>query len=133
MIQIRPLQESDLPTVVQQSRDVAGGDAREAAWFRTHETLVAVEGQEVVGHTSWTPCDGYTLWDETVVAPAHRGQGIGRVLMDARAERTPGRVFGACRPDNAPMVHLLETLGFARVQTVERGYDGHPAWIWERA
>ena len=52
--------------------------------------------------------------------------------MAARDLRTPGLVFGACKPDNEPMVHLLTGLGFHPCQTVPGGFSDGDAIIWSR-
>jgi GNAT superfamily N-acetyltransferase len=137
MTEIRRARLDDLPTVLAQSALVPGGEARDAAWYTGHEHLVAVVEGRVVGHTSWTQhtagATRFVTWDETVVDPAFRGQGIGRALMEARLAKTPGLVFGACRPDNAPMVHLLTTLGFHPCQTIPDGFSDSDAVLWSRA
>ena len=55
--------------------------------IRKGRTLVAVEGDEVVGVASYgTSDDGFVLW-KLYVLPGHHGKGIGSRLMDAVVER----------------------------------------------
>lgn len=129
---IRPPNPHELPILVVQSRLVEGGDARDVAWFQAHQHLVLTEDGVIVGHTSWSVHDGYTTWDETVIEPPYQKRGYGRRLMRARAKRTPGLVFGACKPDNEPMVHLLTELGFHPCQTISGRFNDGPAVIWSQ-
>ena len=132
-IDIRPPSPQEWPQLVRHSAEIAVGNDRDLAWFQARQHLVVTEDGVVVGHTSWTPCDGYVLWDETYVAPTHRKLGLGRRLMEARADRTPGLVFGACKPENEPMVHLLLSLGFHECQAIPHAYpDGGDALLWAR-
>jgi GNAT superfamily N-acetyltransferase len=136
MIELRRAVLDDLPVLVAQSALVPGGDARDARWFTERDHLVAVREGRVVGHTSWSShvlgTVRFVTWDETVVEPDCQGEGIGRRLMEARLERTPGLVFGACHADNAPMVHLLTSLGFHPCQTIPGGFANGDAVLWSR-
>lgn len=132
MIEIRAPRPQELPILVRQCADIPGGDARDLAWFEAREHRVLLDDGVVIGHTSWTQHDGYVTWDETYIAPTHRTLGLGRRLMEARAAQTPGLVFGACKPDNEPMVHLLTTIGFHPCQTVPQGFSDGDAVLWAR-
>lgn len=49
------------------------------------------------------------------VVPAHRGKGIGESLCRRLLAEVPTScVFATTRPDNDPMIRILNTLGFAR-------------------
>lgn len=55
--------------------------------IRKGRTLVAVDGEEVVGVATFSPrADGFALW-KLYVLPGHHGHGIGSRLMDAVVER----------------------------------------------
>ncbi|APT90073.1 hypothetical protein CSPHI_02150 [Corynebacterium sphenisci DSM 44792] len=72
------------------------------------------------------------------VAPALRGAGLGRRLMEgllAAADEAPGEVFLEVRVGNAPAIGLYESLGFTRLGR-RRGYygpGGPDAWTMRRA
>jgi ribosomal protein S18 acetylase RimI-like enzyme len=132
---IRSATLDDLPILVAQSAAIAGGDRRDAAWFTARQHLVLEVDGVMAGHTSWTTHASpvrFVTWDETYVAPEYRQRGHGWALMDARAQRTPGLVFGACKPDNEPMVHLLLKFGFHPCQTIPNAYSDGDAVLWSR-
>ena len=59
------------------------------------------------------------------VAPAARGQGLGRRLLEAgleRARATPGLeiISLMVRADNAPAIHLYQTAGFETLAVLKR-------------
>jgi ribosomal protein S18 acetylase RimI-like enzyme len=60
-----------------------------------------------------------------VVAPAVRGRGVGRRVLEALLEGDlAGRtVVVGVEPDNAPAVRLVERTGFVRVGTDADGFD----------
>jgi len=128
--QIRPMLEQDLPVLLHQSHDIEGGDERDAAWFMhpARSTLVLTYEGKIIGHTAWSRHLGYTLWDQTYLAPEFRGQGLARFLMETRAEKTPGLVFGGSSSENQAMNHLLETMGFHICQRAPGKID----LVWAR-
>ncbi len=88
--------------------------------------LVAERGREVLGYT-FAGLEGYdymslrgpagVLYD-IVVAPEHRGSGVGRALLDATlaalAGRGAPRVVLSTAERNAPAQRLFERAGFRR-------------------
>ena len=107
---------------------------RDGAWLTDrdpgrHPVLVAEAGGEVVGWASLSPWSTRRAYDRTAeesvyVHAAHRGQGVGRALLDAVVER--GRAAGigvlvARIADAQPAsVALHEAAGFRRFGTQRR-------------
>jgi len=88
--------------------------------------LVWTEGRRVVGNVTITRSrgggPGCWLISNVVVAPAYRGQGIGRALMEEALAfiRSKGgrRVILQVRADNQAAVHLYQDMGFIAVDTL---------------
>ena len=130
-VHVRPLVDADLPVLERLERELFGA----GAWSRATlaEELVgpgrtyvgAQDGDVLVGYAG-TWFDGADVQVMTVgTAPGHQGRGIGRLLLSTLLDRA--REAGAesalleVRVDNAPAVHLYESLGFERLG-VRRGY-----------
>lgn len=136
-MKIRPIRPEDEPIVREMSREFHGDRfeiERPEGWHLKHPTLVlTIFGGLVVGHTSWTPANGYTLLDETCVHRDYQGQGYGRALMQAREREAPGAHFGATEPGNAPMRHLLDSLGYKHIEDSPDGFGpGRDAMLYVR-
>ena len=111
-------------------------DEPSAHWFFAYPTLMGVERGELVAYTSYsmnTNDDGVLVLflQDTGVAPAARGRGLSRMLMNARLEigRSMGAAYaaGMTQPDNVPMLRLLASLGFRDVAVVPNVYTNvHP-------
>ncbi|MFG2295726.1 GNAT family N-acetyltransferase [Streptomyces sp. NPDC048603] len=96
-------------------------------------TFVAVDGDELCGFAAV----GYSAWNRRLtvedieIAPAHRGHGIGRALMehaDAFArERGAGHLWLEVSSVNAPAVHAYRRMGFVFCGLDTTLYDGTPA------
>ncbi len=98
------------------------------AWFHAHSPShrplwVAQRGEEILGWLSLSDFYGRPAYKKTAevsiyLAPAARGQGLGRHLLGQAIERAPalgvvtllGFIFG----HNAPSLGLFEAFGFAR-------------------
>lgn len=98
------------------------------AWFHAHSPAhrplwVAQRGEEMLGWLSLSDFYGRPAYRKTAevsiyLAPAARGQGLGRYLLGQAIERAPalgvatllGFIFG----HNAPSLGLFEAFGFAR-------------------
>lgn len=110
------------------------------AWLRSQEaghiaSLVAVSGGEVVAtiaalsdRFSWSP----HVWDvRLLVAPAARGQGLGRKLLGAIVDEAiaagAGKLTARMTPDQAGAITLFEECGFraeAMLKDQVRAPDG---------
>ncbi len=57
-----------------------------------------------------------------VVAPAERGNGVGRSMLSAACAEMPGNVYAAVRIGNEASRHLFESCGFTPVESTEPGF-----------
>jgi L-amino acid N-acyltransferase len=89
-----------------------------------HPVLVAVSDGEVVGWGSLTRWASRPAWHRTVEASVyvsldHRGEGIGRLLIDALVERASGAghhvVMAQVVAGNDASIAMAERSGFERV------------------
>lgn|GEM_PF-536406 len=128
---------ADLPAISAiYNAEVAGGTATwqtepesledRAEWMRAHApdrhpVLVADAGGEVAGWGSLSPYNSRGGWAPTVecsvyVAAAHRGAGLGRVLLDALCRQGAllgyGVVLALVSADNAASIAMCEAEGF---------------------
>ncbi|WP_411102622.1 GNAT family N-acetyltransferase [Streptomyces sp. cmx-4-9] len=102
----------------------SAGDAR---------TYVALDDGRVCGFAA----AGYSSWNRRLtvedieVAPAHRGRGIGRALMECVAgfarERGADHLWLEVSSVNAPAVHAYRRMGFAFCGLDTALYGGTPA------
>ena len=90
-------------------------------------TLVAVDGEDVVGIAIWFPTYSTFqgrpgIWlEDLFVRPEHRGAGHGRALLQALFDRARGgRVEWAVLDWNEPSIRFYESLG------------AHPVSGWTR-
>lgn len=71
-----------------------------------------------------------------LISPAHRGRGLGRILLDKLCETTPAQVKAAflrVRPDNDPAIRCYEGARFQHVSPEQRARynDGQPVdYLW---
>lgn len=101
--------------------------SRLAFCYSTGDTLVAIAGLKVpaerhrndVFNKAYARASSadYPLelgW--VFVVPSHRGNGIGESLCRQLLEGVPASgVFATTRPNNSPMIRILDALGFTRV------------------
>jgi len=126
---------------------IASGDATfETAvpswdeWDRTHlreHRFVARRGEEVVGWVAASPVSSRCVYSGVVehsvyVAGAARGQGVGRVLLQALIESTEAAgiwtIESGVFPENSASLALHEACGFRRVGIRERLGVHHGRW-----
>ncbi|MFB6612834.1 GNAT family N-acetyltransferase [Streptomyces sp. NPDC085524] len=96
-------------------------------------TYVALDGERVCGFVA----AGYAAWNRRLtiedieVAPAHRGRGIGRALMDCAAEfareRGAEHLWLEVSSVNAPAVHAYRRMGFVLCGLDTTLYGGTPS------
>ena len=146
---IRPAIDSDLPRIwpVYAQIVVAGETyaypeppeepAARSLWMEEPpgQTVVAVDGDGVVlGSAKMGPNrpgrGAHVVTASFMVAPAQRGQGIGRALCEyaidwARDAGYRSMQFNAVVETNAAAVHLWQVLGFQILATVPEAFD-HP-------
>ena len=143
-VAIRPLVEGDLSALDRMERTLFGV----SAWSRQMlaDELVgpgrtyvgaALPGGALVGYAG-TWYDGRDVQVMTVATdPAYQGRGIARrmlvTLLDAAREVRAESVLLEVRVDNAPAIHLYETLGFVQLGR-RRGYyqpENVDAWTMQ--
>ncbi|MFJ8695780.1 GNAT family N-acetyltransferase [Streptomyces roseolilacinus] len=106
--------------------DGEGGDGRRV--FVAVAGDGAVAGYAAVSHSAW---NRRLVVEDIEVAPAHRGRGVGRGLMECAAEfaRERGAVhlWLEVSSVNAPAVHAYRRMGFSLCGLDTVLYDGTPA------
>ena len=96
-----------------------------AAYIESGRVLVALEGEEIVGHLQLTDTaePAEVEVKNTAVDPGHQGRGIGRALMEAAIElaRAEGRsrILVATAAADVGNLRFYQRVGF-RVRSVER-------------
>jgi ribosomal protein S18 acetylase RimI-like enzyme len=78
-------------------------------------TLVAVDGDDVVGMTGLGQEDGYWVMWKLYVLPEHQGRGIGRALLDGAAAALPpgtDRLLLDVLKANEPAIRFYRANGF---------------------
>ena len=116
-------------------RDLTEPDAK-AIWMQSFpgETLVAVDGDRVLGSAKITPnqmgAGSHVANASFMVGPAARGRGVGRLLGETALDwaRTAGfraMQFNAVVEANVTAVALWHSLGFEIIGTVPEAFD-HP-------
>jgi GNAT superfamily N-acetyltransferase len=113
-----------------------GWDDPSPHWFFANPTLVVLD-EQLVAYTSYAmnmdDAGRLAIYlQDTGVAPAARGRGLSRVLMNARLDigRSMGArlAVGMTQPDNVPMLGLLRSCGFRELTTLPGAYTQvHPA------
>ncbi|MBD0742258.1 GNAT family N-acetyltransferase [Streptomyces sp. CBMA152] len=96
-------------------------------------TFVALDSGELVGFAAVS----YNAWNRRLtiedieVAPAHRGRGVGRTLMeravDFARERGAGHVWLEVTNINAPAIHAYRRMGFTFCGLDTALYEGTPS------
>ena len=130
---VRPAEASDLPSLFALDAECfpAGNSDLEPAPAGEIEAgvqdglvLVAVSGSAVIGMLQVDKASS-NEWEllTIAIASSHRGQGVGKVLMDRflhELERSPYLVAVSCMtsPNNLVMQSLLENYGFIQVGLV---------------
>jgi GNAT superfamily N-acetyltransferase len=145
MVTIRPMQPADEPRV-RELTSICHPEypAHPVGWYFAHPTLVAETdmvrwdqpSEPVVGYASLSidPTGRVMSLDDSGVDPAHRGQGIGAMLMSERIR--VGQALGVTTyiglglTLHPAMSRLLERFGFHRSQDVPTIYG--PGVIYAR-
>jgi GNAT superfamily N-acetyltransferase len=137
MFTLRVMKPEDALSVVQQAQTLLGEmyqNERPEGFYLHADTLVAIEDNRVIGHTTWhLILPRIWILDETYVDPEHRGKGVGAALF-AQREVLIGPdqpTFGAVEDENEPMVKLLLKHGYHPCQRIahknmmlySRGHD----------
>lgn len=131
---VRPARPADLPRILRLERDsfaVPWSDrAFRTVMARPDASLLVVERSgEPVGYVAvWMEGRDAELGD-LAVAPEHRRDGLGTVLVEAAAsaarERGAARIYLQVRESNDPARRLYRSTGFRRVGR-KRGYYHAP-------
>jgi len=100
------------------------------AWFETHEEqrlpmfVAENDAQQILGWSSLSRYHNrkgyqFTVENSVYVAAAHRGRGIGKLLMppliESACELKLRAIIAAIDAENRPSVRLHEQFGFAQV------------------
>ena len=95
----------------------------------SHEFLLAVEGEELLGYVGLMTVLDEGYLSNIAVSPEHRRQGIAEALLKALLVRARARKLAfvtlEVRAGNTPAQTLYRKLGFTEVG-VRRGYYEHP-------
>ncbi len=112
-------------------------DVARGMWMaeaRPYRTVVAVDGDEVLGTAKFGPNHlgpgSHIANASFMVSPAHGGKGVGRalgrhVLDEARADGFRSMQFNAVVSTNTVAVKLWRSLGFEIIATLPEGFR-HP-------
>ena len=145
---VEPLEAEDWPAVARiYAEGIATGDATFETevptwerWDASHladQRLVAVRDGAVVGWAALSPVSGRSVYAGVVEASVHvaeevRGQGVGRLLLEALIERSEHAGIWTIQtgifPENEASVRLHEGVGFRIVGRRER--LGRLAGVW---
>ncbi|KJY27898.1 MULTISPECIES: GNAT family N-acetyltransferase [Streptomyces] len=119
-----PPDEPEEPEAADEPEEDGTGHAR---------TFVALDGGTLCGFAAvrYAPWNRRLTVEDIEVAPAHRGRGIGRALMDLAAgfarERGAAHLWLEVSSVNAPAVHAYRRMGFTLCGLDTALYDGTPA------
>lgn len=154
MIRTRPMTAADWPAVeIILAAGIAGGEATfettTPSWERfdagkvTDARLVAIdETGTVVGWAAASPTSAREVYRGVIehsvyIDPAHHGQGIGRLLLDAFLEAADDAGYWTIQssifPENTASIRLHESAGFrivGRRERIARSQLGPHAGQW---
>lgn len=113
----------------------------EQVWVDVTATVVAEIGEEVVGGHVLKPNHpgkaAHIANAGYVVAPAWRGRGVGRALVEDSIARAPAAGFDAIQFnlvfESNPARRLYEELGWVEIGRLPDAVNGEPALIYWRA
>ncbi|HKQ39385.1 MAG TPA: GNAT family N-acetyltransferase [Verrucomicrobiae bacterium] len=131
MTAVRRMADTDL-NAADELRRLAGWNQTIADWrqllsFEPHGCFVAVENERVVGTVTTTTYEPAMAWiGMMLVHPAHRGRGIGTLLMRAAMDYLHNRGIQCIRLDATPAGRAVyEKLGFVPEWALTR-FEGTP-------
>lgn len=137
---VRPFRAEDEPAVRQCFQECHPEDPpRAPGWYTAYPTLVAFEGDELIGFTSFSvspsPMGCVLLYgNDLCVRAPWRQQGWGQTLANARVAlgRTVGArgFIGVTDPDNRAMARIFERQGFHRCQSLPRYFTHTDGVLW---
>ena len=134
-LSIAAAQQDDADQVCAVDRRVLGSATRQE-WLRRKivagRCIVACAAGHLVGFAvSDRSFFEQPFLELLIVEPAARRQGVASALVRCvEATWAPRRLFTSTNTSNAPMRHLLESLGYARSGVVENLDDGDPERIY---
>jgi ribosomal-protein-alanine N-acetyltransferase len=107
-------------------------------WMRGRNTfLVARQNADILGYIA-AFLEGDTGYIASIaVDPAHQGKGVGRALMEAvrvlLVTADAQRLALHVRIDNAPAIHLYQSLGFTTLSTIPDYYPNGVSALYMEA
>ena len=121
---IRAWEEKDIPAIADiENKSFADpwteGMLSDTLRFPVYHTFLAEEGGQVCGYGCLILLFEDAELANIAVAPTHRGQGVGKLLMEKLHEYAKRflaeRMLLEVRVSNAPAISLYEKLGFVNV------------------
>lgn len=109
-------------------------------WDRSHlahSRLVALDGDAVAGWAALTPVSGRCVYAgvaevSVYISAGHRGQGVGRMLLDALVVESEANGIWTLQagifPENTASIRLHEAIGFRQVGVRHRIGKMHDRW-----
>lgn len=97
--------------------------------------LLARSGEDLLGFCLSRYDDGVVWLSWFGVAEAHRGKGIGRLLLDALAATLPKRrshkIWCDTRTNNVRSQRVLTEAGFRQIARIDNHWYGQDFFLWE--
>ena len=136
MLEIRPMQHSDLDAVLAIEVDLFPIDAWSEELFlgelaevsNSRDLAVAVIDSQIVGYASFRYVGKQGDVNTVAVSKTHQGKGIGTSLMDwlesQATLRNVREIFLEVRSDNDAAMKMYSTRGYERID-VRRNYYGN--------
>lgn len=136
MLEIRPMQHSDLDAVLAIEVDLFPIDAWSEELFlgelaevsNSRDLAVAVIDSQIVGYASFRYVGKQGDVNTVAVSKTHQGKGIGAALMDwlesQATLRNVREIFLEVRSDNDAAMKMYSTRGYERID-VRRNYYGN--------